>query len=909
MKTCKVLVLRSGGDDMKLSKKVAIIFAATSVITIILYIISSNLMGKYLYKGEVQRITGISSGCINRVNGEISKVYGKGKEYSTLLKAVDVLNQNLNNDEGFSTLNLNNIFLRDGIDYKIIINSDMKVQKIYNSSDITEESLSDKEFLIDKVRELIKDGKTEIYGLIGGKNNPYIVAINKSISTNHGKEIYVATVEEFGQNTINKISKGMSKNIKIEKEITRDGEVTESELENGETVTLVTNEKNDEVSSYSSLKVISGDEQYYIKVTEPLVVRSSTVNNNKILSGILIIITIGVNLSLLLFMQKFVVRRIEKINKGINNVKENVNLEERLEEDTGNDEISILTRDINEMFSALELSNRLFIENEEKSSKLLEGLNDGYAYFSEVKDEEGNVVDANLVDANEAMARILDVPKEKLYRMTFKEIFSDKMDDKKFLQEIISSKKKEGIPLVRVCTHIGNDIWAYVTVYTIEGEHFAMIVTDVSENRKNTEEMSFLANYDVLTNLQNRYSLYKYMSKLKEEGQPFDIYFIDLDNFKSLNDSLGHNSGDEVLCKAAYTLEKLEYDDITVGRLGGDEFLVIKSGGATGEKSRKIGQDILESLNTTFNYKNYTYELKASVGMSSFPNHTDDIETLLKYADIAMYKSKQAGGNKIEIFDEYMLEEILIEAQLKKAIENTEFKIHYQPIYSIDKKKITGAEALVRWMKDGELIAPYKFIPIAKKTGDIYQIDNYVLREACKFCKEKRMNGFEDFQISVNASYRFLKQPDFVEMLKKVLNENELEPSGLKLEITEDEVLDDANGIVALLKKIKKIGVKVALDDFGVGYSSFSYVKILPIDTIKIDRSLLLKIEDDYKTVSIIKTLINLAHTLGLDVVAEGVEIEDQLSLLNELECDKIQGYYISKPVDECEFNNLLNRG
>lgn len=434
-----------------------------------------------------------------------------------------------------------------------------------------------------------------------------------------------------------------------------------------------------------------------------------------------------------------------------------------------------------------------------------------------------------------------------------------------------------------------------------------MLLTDITENRRNEDEMRYLGNYDVLTGLQNRYSLYNYMAQLKEDGKVFSIFFIDLDNFKSLNDSLGHNSGDEVLCQAAFTLQNLE-EDIEVGRLGGDEFLLVKKGELSKADAENLGNKILRKLNKTFEYKNFNYELKASIGASSFPNHTTDIETLIRYADIAMYKSKNSGGNIIEVFNEEMLEDILIEGLLKKAIDNKEFVVNFQPIYSVNKKMIIGAEALVRWVRDGKVIYPDKFIHIAKRTGDIYEIDNYVLKEACIFCKEKRKEGFKDFQVSVNASYRFLKQHKFIDKLKDVLDEVGLDPNGLKLEITEDEVLEDAKQVVELLKEIKALGVMIALDDFGVGYSSFSYIKILPIDTIKIDRSLLSKIENDRKTVAIIETLIKLAHTLELDVIAEGVEMQDQLDLLKTLNCDKIQGYFISKPIEREEFKKLLEQ-
>lgn len=891
---------------MRLSKKIAAIFTVTSVITVTLYGISTGLMSKYLYSGEVTRITGITSGCINRVKGEVSKVTGKSRDYSSLLETVDTYNREFNSQDGAKKFGLNEKFKNDKIDYKIVLSSDLEIKEKYEANDVCEESQNEYLTVLEEIKEIIKSGKTTGNGLINGKNYPFIVSFSPKGLQNGGQSEYLVIIDKLNQDVLDDISAQMDKDIKITKEIDEGGKREYSSLTNGEEILLIT--KNNEVNSYYELSNITGDDSFYIKTSEPLVVRESMMNNSIIIAIVFICISIIINIILLLIIRNMVLKRIERINKGINRVRESKGLEERLTVDNGKDEISILTNDINSMFDALEESNKLFMENEEKSSKLLEGLDNGYAYFGEVRDDEGNIIDANLLDVNASMARILGIGKKRLYRMTFKEIFENKVGDENFIGEILSRNNYEGETLLKSCVGLGNNIWVSIAVYTIENNHFAMLVTDITENRKNAEEMRYLANYDVLTGLQNRYSLYNYMAQLKEDGEKFTIYFIDLDNFKTLNDSLGHNSGDEVLCKAAYVLESLDKNQIKVGRLGGDEFLVVRKGVLCDEEVMELGQKILEALNTTFEYGNFNYELKASIGATSFSNHTNDIETLIRYADIAMYQSKSQGGNNIEVFNETMLEGILIEAALKKAIENKEFFVHYQPIFSVEENRIVGAEALVRWLRDGEIVPPFKFIPIAKRTGDIYEIDNFVLREACNFCKEKRDNGFKDFQVSVNASYRFLKQHNFTKMLKELLEEIGLDPSGLKLEITEDEVLDDSKRIVMLLKEIKELGVKIALDDFGVGYSSFSYIKILPIDTIKIDRSLLSKIEDDSKTVSIIATLINLAHTLDLDVVAEGVEIEDQLELLKMLQCDKIQGYYISKPVHEDEFVKVIEK-
>lgn len=885
---------------MKLSKKIVILFMTTFFVTATLYIGSMRFVSKYLYSGEVSRMSGITSGCINRMQGEISKIIGKGKDYTSLLSIADSYNNKLDGANGVKELGIINKFKNDKLDLKIVLDSNLNEKEKYESKDISEESKNEYPIILDKIKKIIRDNDKRDSGFITGEDDWYAFSFNKKRNSSD----YFVIIDKFGDEFLEKISNDMKKNITFSKYIDEGGRVEDSKLNNGEDIKLVTG--SDCVFSYYKLESVDGEEGY-IKVAEPLVVKNAHKNNIIILTVIFLFLNFIVDVSLIIIMKRMVVKRVEKINEGIRNVKDRTGLKERLEVDHSKDEITKLTKDINQMFDDLEESNKLYMENEEKSSKLLEGLDNGYAYFEKILDEEGNVVDANLLDANESMARILNIPKNNLYRMKFKEIFLNRINDERFIKSIFSLNKNDGETLTKDCVEIEKNIWAYIEVYSIENNHFAILVTDITEKIKNENEMRYLANYDVLTGLQNRYSLYNYMAQLKEKGEVFSIFFIDLDNFKSLNDSLGHTSGDEVLCSASSILKSLD-EDINIGRLGGDEFLVVKKGELSKEDAEKLGDKILKKLNKTFEYKNFNYELKASVGSSAFPNHTTDIETLIRYADIAMYKSKSSGGNKVEVFNDDMLEDVLIEGLLKKSIENDEFIVNFQPIYTVNKEKIMGAEALVRWVRDGKIIPPDKFIPIAKRTGDIYKIDNYVLKEACIFCKEKRESGLEDFQVSVNASYRFLRQYDFINKLKGILDEVGLDPSGLKLEITEDEVLEDAERVVEILDEIKKLGIKIALDDFGVGYSSFNYIKILPIDTIKIDKSLLSRVEDDSKTVSIILALINLAHTLDLDVVAEGVEVEDQLELLRNLSCDKIQGYLISKPVNKKEFCELLKK-
>lgn len=253
-----------------------------------------------------------------------------------------------------------------------------------------------------------------------------------------------------------------------------------------------------------------------------------------------------------------------------------------------------------------------------------------------------------------------------------------------------------------------------------------------------------------------------------------------------------------------------------------------------------------------------------------------------------------------------MLENVYLAARLSNSIKNNELEVYYQPIYDVKKGKIVSAEALIRWISNGEVIPPNKFIPIAKKNGDILLIDEIVIRDAARFCKSIREMGDKDFIVSVNVSHAILKQSYFLSKIIKIVEEEGIAPDFLKFEITEDETIDDSEFTANVLKELKELGFEIFLDDFGVGYSSFNHIKTLPLDTLKIDRSLILSIENDNRTFSIIDTLINLAHNLGLDVICEGVEKKNEMELLKSMGCDKIQGYYISKAINKNDFIKFL---
>jgi diguanylate cyclase (GGDEF)-like protein len=445
------------------------------------------------------------------------------------------------------------------------------------------------------------------------------------------------------------------------------------------------------------------------------------------------------------------------------------------------------------------------------------------------------------------------------------------------------------------------------------GDEISALNTDINgmfRRLKNySDNLQYIGSHDALTSIENRYSITKYISNLVKGNEEFAILFLDLDNFKIINDNLGHEVGDNLLIKISDDLIEIRGDnkDILVGRLGGDEFVIIRKGENSDKKVKALAQKILDKLNKLYTINSYNYEIKASMGISYFPQHTIDEGELLQYSDIAMYCSKKTGGNTFKIFNQEMLEPLKIEKMLKKAILNDEFEVYLQPIFSVTKDTIKGSEALVRWNRDGEIIAPFKFLPIAKKTGDIVDIDNLVFSKAVQLCKEILDSGRSNFYISINTSKLFLKQVGLIPFILTELRENNISPEHIKVEVTEDEIIDDFEYTIEILNKIREIGINIYLDDFGIGYSSFSHIKTLPVDVIKIDRSLILDIEENKKTQEIVNTMIILAHSLNMSVVCEGVEEGIQVDILKKLGCDNIQGYYYSKPLNSNDFKQYIS--
>ncbi|MFC4728007.1 putative bifunctional diguanylate cyclase/phosphodiesterase [Coralloluteibacterium thermophilus] len=438
--------------------------------------------------------------------------------------------------------------------------------------------------------------------------------------------------------------------------------------------------------------------------------------------------------------------------------------------------------------------------------------------------------------------------------------------------------------------------------------HFVIVLSDITDKKRAEQELRYLANYDTLTGLPNRALLSERLARAivraRRRGRRVAVLFLDLDRFKDINDSLGHAAGDRILKSAAARLLETVGTTDTVARLGGDEFTVVIEDIEDLPGAEAVAADVLAAFARPLEIDDrQDVTISPSVGISLYPDHGLAPTELIKFADTAMYQAKALGRNTYQFYTEAMDAEsrrrATIASALRKALERDELRLVFQPRLSLIDGRITGVEALLRWCSAelGE-IPPTTFVPLAEESGQILRIGEWVLREACAALARWRQHGLTDIAMAVNVSVLQLLRGNLPEVIAEILQETGVPASRLELEVTESMVMANAAQSTAALHALRKIGVSLAIDDFGTGYSSLIYLKRLPIDTLKIDKEFVGDITHDPDDEAITATVITMAHSLGLNVIAEGVETEDQLAYLREQGCDEIQGFWLSKPLD-----------
>lgn len=465
-----------------------------------------------------------------------------------------------------------------------------------------------------------------------------------------------------------------------------------------------------------------------------------------------------------------------------------------------------------------------------------------------------------------------------------------------------------------------------------EVEKLVVVNRDITERKRAEEMLAHHAFYDGLTNLANRTLLLDRLGRAlamtrRHPQFKFAILYIDIDGFQVVNDSLGHTAGDALLVQIAERLtsclrhddtvaragvDELGHGETTIARPGGDEFVVLAEELRDPSDAVRIAERIHARLAAPFNIGGQEIVVTASVGMALGGQATEEADAVLQNAEIAMYRAKSAGKAQSEVFDQAMyagsMRRLQLETDMRKGLERGEFLVYYQPIVSLESNRIVGFEALTRWQRPEGMVLPNDFIPLANETGMILSINRQLLQEACRQLQhwQQLFPCDPPLYMSVNVSPKQFVQPDLATQIGQVLNECKMDPKCISLEITETIAMADSTRSAALLAELKALGVEIDIDDFGTGYSSLSRLQGFPLDTLKIDRAFVSRIDSDKETHEIVRIIVMLAHSLGLEVVAEGVETERQMSLLGTIGCERAQGYLFSKPTDHETISRLL---
>ncbi len=465
--------------------------------------------------------------------------------------------------------------------------------------------------------------------------------------------------------------------------------------------------------------------------------------------------------------------------------------------------------------------------------------------------------------------------------------------------------------------------------------HLLGTVQDITERTDAQKQIHNLAYYDLVTGLPNRAQLYERLENVLKlavrRSHEFALLFLDLDHFKQVNDTLGHDAGDELLQQVSDRLTRVvrETDSVsrntddeletvsdphTVARLGGDEFVVLLGSINRADDAARVAERIAQVISQPYTINDTVVSVTTTIGISVFPMDGDDSETLMKHADVAMYHAKEQGRNGYQFYSRQIHEAALarfsMEADLKKAIENNELKLVFQPKVDLIDHRIAGVEALVRWTHESDgPINPSEFIPVAEETGLILPLGRWVLEAACVQMQTWINQGREPFSVAVNCSPVQFERGTIIDDIDNAISVSGLDPRLLEVELTERLFLEDIDAGIAILRQMKELGIQVSVDDFGTGFSSLSYLKRLPVDKLKIDQSFVRDLEVDPGDAAIVSAIITLAHNLGLSVIAEGVETAGQMEILERYRCNEAQGYFFSYPLSSYEATDwLINR-
>ena len=524
--------------------------------------------------------------------------------------------------------------------------------------------------------------------------------------------------------------------------------------------------------------------------------------------------------------------------------------------------------------------------------------------------------------ANPALCRMLGCDPSELDGVPIEDLLQSNTQTAAFWESLFCSSESEQTAPLSLQTHARSRDGTMIPVeihasrMLLNGSRRAtVVVRDISERLDSQEQMWRLAHFDELSGLPNRLLFRQLLEQaLIDAGRskkPLAVLLIDLDRFKLINDTLGHDTGDEVLRQVTARLRQCLSETDIISRFGGDEFAALIRDIDGADAARAAAKRVLAAVDQPYRLNGEEYHLSASIGISTFPGDSVDATALLRNAELAMYRAKDQGKNNFQFHSPQMnarsFEYVVLERFLRRAIEQDEFLIHYQPQVEVASGRLTGAEALLRWNHPGMgMMQPDKFIPLAEETGLIVPIGRIVMMRACVAARRWQECGIPGFRVAVNLSPRQFAQSELVADVRHILEDTGLAPEYLELEITESMVMENPERAAAILHELRAVGVKLAIDDFGTGYSSLGYLKRFPVDTLKIDRSFIKDVPADADDVAITHAVIAMGHSLRLLTVAEGVETKAQAEFLATNGCDLMQGYLISRPLPMEDMDRFL---
>jgi diguanylate cyclase (GGDEF)-like protein/PAS domain S-box-containing protein len=528
-------------------------------------------------------------------------------------------------------------------------------------------------------------------------------------------------------------------------------------------------------------------------------------------------------------------------------------------------------------------------------------------------------LEGRILDCNSAFARILGYPsREDVLKISALDLYSDPGDRESFLARLSQQRVLVNFELC-LRRRDGSPVWVLANESLVDEPGGQTVVDgsliDITDRKHAEQQRWHQANHDALTDLPNRVLFNDRLSlailHAQRRRQSLVVMFLDLDQFKRVNDTLGHSAGDELLVKVADRLRRCIRQDDTVARVGGDEFLLLLNGIGREADAATMARKILAVLAEPFLIQKRELFVEASIGIGMYPADGADAETLVTNVDTAMYRAKETGRNCFQFFTRKMQEQsqerAALESGLRKALPRGEFVLHYQPIYRLRDRSVVGVEALVRWRHPEKgVLSPREFIPLAEDVGLIARVGEWVLRRACEQLKAWQSAGATSLRVSVNVSPRQFQQRDFAANVRRIVKETGLEPSSLDLEITESIAMHDVVHTGRVLTELADLGIQISMDDFGTGHSSLNYLKHFPIRRLKIDQSFVAGMATQDKDHAIVATVISIARNLGLAVTAEGVETEEQAAMLASLACEDVQGYLFAHPVPAEEVEKHL---